>query len=93
MPLNPWAVLATQGCHNGRFWVKMTVRTSARVRVYPADGFLPSADVVKTVSARTRKYVCADVGVRASARARVPTDVGPRGPASARTRLQGGRNF
>jgi hypothetical protein len=25
------------------------------VRVYPADGFLPSADTIKTASARTRK--------------------------------------
>jgi hypothetical protein len=44
------------GCHKGRFWMKITirtcvdvVRTSARIRVYPADtvlpteGFLPSA--------------------------------------------------
>jgi hypothetical protein len=41
-----------QGCHKGRFWKKITVWTSARVRVYPADavlpadGFLPSADMV-----------------------------------------------
>jgi hypothetical protein len=61
-----------QGCHNGRFWMKITVRMSADVvrtfacvRVYPADGFLPSADAVKT----------------ASARARVPVDVDPQGPA------------
>jgi hypothetical protein len=52
---------ACQGCHKGRFWRKITVRTSARVRVYPtdavlpADGFLPSVDVVKTASAWTRK--------------------------------------
>jgi hypothetical protein len=50
-----------QGCHKGQFWRKITVRTSARVRVYPADavlsadGFLPSADAVKTASTRTRK--------------------------------------
>jgi hypothetical protein len=61
--------LLEQGCHNGRFWRKITVRTcvdvvrtSARVRVYladavlPADGFLLSDDAVKTASARTRKY-------------------------------------
>jgi hypothetical protein len=24
-----------QGCHNGRFWMKMSVRTSAGVRIYP----------------------------------------------------------
>jgi hypothetical protein len=47
------------GCHKGRIWRKITVRTSARVRVYPADavlptdGFLPSADAVKIASART----------------------------------------
>jgi hypothetical protein len=29
------------------------VRTTDRVRVYPADGFFPSADAVKTASART----------------------------------------
>jgi hypothetical protein len=52
----------SQGCYNGRFWMKITVqtsvdvvRTSARVRIYPADGFLPSADAVKTASALTRK--------------------------------------
>jgi hypothetical protein len=42
-----------QGCHKGQFWRKITVRTSARIRVYPADGFLPSADAVKTTSAWT----------------------------------------
>jgi hypothetical protein len=26
-----------QGCHNGRLWMKITVRTSARVRIYPVD--------------------------------------------------------
>jgi hypothetical protein len=36
------------------------VRTSARIRVYPADGFLPSADAVKTASARTQPSVRAD---------------------------------
>jgi hypothetical protein len=36
-----------QGCHNGHFWMKITIRMSARVRVYPTDGFLPSADAVK----------------------------------------------
>jgi hypothetical protein len=35
-----------QGCHKGRFWRKITVRTSARVRVYPADA-------VKTTSVQT----------------------------------------
>jgi hypothetical protein len=45
-----WKVHWVQGCHNGRFWMKITIRTSARVRIYPADavlpadGFLPSAD-------------------------------------------------
>jgi hypothetical protein len=37
----------TQGCHKGRNWRKITVRTSARVSVYPADGFLRSADAKK----------------------------------------------
>jgi hypothetical protein len=49
-----------QGCHKGRFWRKITIRTSARVRVYPVDGFLPSADAVKTASARTHPSVRAD---------------------------------
>jgi hypothetical protein len=35
-PKKPWA----QGCHNGRPTVKITVRTSARVRVYPADALM-----------------------------------------------------
>jgi hypothetical protein len=50
---------ANQGCHNGSPTVKITVRTSAdvvrtsaRIRIYPADGFLSSADEVKTASAR-----------------------------------------
>jgi hypothetical protein len=55
-----------QGCHNGHFWMKITVRTSvdvvrtsARVRGYsadvvlPVDGFLPSEDSVKTAAVRT----------------------------------------
>jgi hypothetical protein len=53
-----------QGCHKGRFWRKITVWTSARVRIYPADvvlpadGFLPSADTVKTASVRTCPCPC-----------------------------------
>jgi hypothetical protein len=31
-----------QGCHNGRPTVKITVRTSARVRIYPTDAVLPA---------------------------------------------------
>jgi hypothetical protein len=31
-----------QGCHKGRFWRKIPVWTSAHVRVYLVDGFLPS---------------------------------------------------
>jgi hypothetical protein len=48
------------------------LRTSARVRVYPADGFLPSTDAVKTASAWTRKRV------NASVRTWVPADMDPR---------------
>jgi hypothetical protein len=44
-------------------------QTSTGDRVYPADGFLPSADAVKT----------------ASARAQVPTGVDLRGPVLAQT--------
>jgi hypothetical protein len=60
-PIKVKRALTDQGCHKGRFWRKITVQTSARIRVYPAnvvlpaDGFLPSADAVKTASARTRK--------------------------------------
>jgi hypothetical protein len=32
----------TQGCHNGRFWVKFTIRTSALICVYLADATLPA---------------------------------------------------
>jgi hypothetical protein len=67
----------TQGCHNRHFWMKITVRTSARVRVYPADGFLPSANVVKTASAPTQ----------------VPAGAGPRGPVTALPLGQGGAEF
>jgi hypothetical protein len=42
-------VRADQGCHKGRFWRKITVRTSAdvvwksaRVRIYTADAVLPT---------------------------------------------------
>jgi hypothetical protein len=56
----------------------MTVQTSARICVYPADGFLPSADTVKT----------------ASVRARVLADEGPHGPTLARTYMgPRGRRF
>jgi hypothetical protein len=46
---------------SGRPFRPDVVRTSARVRVYPADAvlpadrFLPSADAVNTASARTQK--------------------------------------
>jgi hypothetical protein len=66
--LDSWS----QGCHKGRFWRKITIQTSARIRVYPADavfpadGFLPSADAVKTTSARTQPNVRADMGVRSA---------------------------
>jgi hypothetical protein len=36
------------------------VRTSACVRIYPADGFLPSTPRVQNASPRTRPYVHAD---------------------------------
>jgi hypothetical protein len=49
------------------------VQTSARVRVYPADGFLLSADVVKTVSTWTRAHV--SVRTRRDTRR---ADLGPR---------------
>jgi hypothetical protein len=41
-PMPPYRCRYTQDCHNGRFWVKMTVRTSADVRVYSADAVLPA---------------------------------------------------
>jgi hypothetical protein len=56
-----------QGFHNGRFWIKITVRTSARVRVYPADAVL-HADGFNVrgrgtnPSARTLGCVRADMG-------------------------------
>jgi hypothetical protein len=64
--LDSWS----QGCHKGRFWRKITIQTSARIRVYPADavfpadGFLPSADAVKTASAQPLKCVRADAAQR-----------------------------
>jgi hypothetical protein len=62
-------VCSKQGCHNGRFWMKITVRTSfssrhlrtsTRVRVYPADAvkIRPHGRVV--TSARTLGCACAD---------------------------------
>jgi hypothetical protein len=67
---------AGQGCLNERPTVKFTVWTSSRVRIYPAeaflpmDGFLPSTPTVNNVSARTRPYIHADRG--ASARTTSP---------------------
>jgi hypothetical protein len=50
-----------QGCHKGRFWMKITVRTSARVRIYPANGDLPSANALMRPcghgSSRTHPHV------------------------------------
>jgi hypothetical protein len=87
-----------QGCHNGRFWMKITVRTStdvvwtsARIRVYsanavlPADGFLPSANAVKTRPlGRGPTWTCARADV-AWMRGRVRADAGPRDRASTQT--------
>jgi hypothetical protein len=42
-----------QGCHNGRFWMKITVPTSARVHIYPADA-------VFTVRGRSKNRIRAD---------------------------------
>jgi hypothetical protein len=109
-----------QGCHKGRFWRKITVRTSyssrcprtlsgrpirpdvrgrrpdvlfvrmstdvvrtfAHVRVYPADGLLPSADAVKNASVRTRQCVRTDATMRPRGRTRICADMS----ASVRTR-------
>jgi hypothetical protein len=64
------------------FGGKITVRMSARIRVYPADGFLPSADAVKTASAQTRKSVRADMS--ASARTHLPPFPSPSLPSTVR---------
>jgi hypothetical protein len=69
------------------------------VRVYPADGFLPSADAVKTASARMLVCVCVDTSASARMQPRsartlvcVRADIAqrPRGCscASARTRAR-----
>jgi hypothetical protein len=34
-----FSAIAKQGCHNGRFWMKITVRTSAHVCVYQQTRF------------------------------------------------------
>jgi hypothetical protein len=68
---NMWG--ANQGCYNGRFWMKITVRTSARVRLYPADAVLPSAD------ASARAWVRADPWLHGRG-----ADAGPRGRANVR---------
>jgi hypothetical protein len=74
-----------QGCLNGRPTVKFTVRTSARVCVYPADailpadGFLPSADAGPrgpTPTGTGRERADGDVR-RESARTRVHADTWP----------------
>jgi hypothetical protein len=94
-----------QGCHKRRFWMKIiiptsadVVRTSARVRVYPADavlsadGFLPSADAlmcprVHATFARTRVRVLV---AAQTWRGRVRVDVGrPRGRGSTHPWLRG----
>jgi hypothetical protein len=48
-----------QGCHNGRFWMKMSVRTSADAHPRP---HLP-ANAVKTASARMQQCVRADAHI------------------------------
>jgi hypothetical protein len=56
------------------------IRTSARVRVYPADAvlpadkFLPSADAVKTASAGTLGCVCVDTSASARRQPSVRAD-------------------
>jgi hypothetical protein len=45
-----------------------------RTRFLSADGFLPSADSVKTASARTRKSIRADATMRLHGRTRVRAD-------------------
>jgi hypothetical protein len=40
--------------------MKITVRTSARIHIFPADWFLTSADAVKVASARTLECIRAD---------------------------------
>jgi hypothetical protein len=94
-PLSYYWRAVRQGCHKGRFWRKITVQTSARVRVYPADavlpadGFLPSANAVKTGSVWTLECVRADASPSP-----LPPSPPPlccphgRGAASARTRKE-----
>jgi hypothetical protein len=87
-----WPFRPAQGCQKGRFWKKITVRTSfssghpwtsARIRVYPADtvlpadGFLPSAHAVKKESARTQPSVRTDMGIRADASPSPPLSLPP----------------
>jgi hypothetical protein len=71
------------------------VRTSARVRVYPTDGFLPSADALVHPQVRVDPCPCG-LGTDAltrpcrcvvSARTQVPVGTGRRRPVSARTRM------
>jgi hypothetical protein len=70
-PKSTWS--ASQGCLNRHPTVKFTVQTSARVRVYPADAFLPvngflsSALTVKKcvrMDAPMRPFGCANASAR-----------------------------
>jgi hypothetical protein len=66
--------------------MKITVRTSARVRVYPADAILPADGFLPSADARTCKRVRADV-----ARTRVDTRRGATGPR--RRAVMGGQSL
>jgi hypothetical protein len=53
-----------QGCHNGRPTVKITVQTSARVHIYPADAVLLADGFLPSVDALMRPCGCAPASAR-----------------------------
>jgi hypothetical protein len=99
--LTALAVLTAQGCHNGRFWMKMSVRTSfsskrprtsARVHSYPRLRGKNRVRADATVHPRGRGRASARARDRASARTCVDTRraaMGPHGRVAASARAYG----
>jgi hypothetical protein len=58
------AAPSTQGCHNGRFLMKITIRTSvdvvrrsAHVRIYPTDAVLPADADAREKKTKQKKII------------------------------------
>jgi hypothetical protein len=82
-----------QGCHKGHFWMKITVRTSARVRVYPADAVKTASVPRPRGRGSPRMWTRADVARTRVDTRRTATGPRERGAASARMHGHGGQRL